>query len=136
MVLERAQSLQEMLGVFNREPPPPPRPATGFFTDTSLCIGCKACEVACRQWNQLAAPDPTWTGTSYDNTQMLGAETWRHVRFIEQIGIEQIGIEQVGIEQMDRSDGSNRSEVQMAPICSLPHLPERRYPSSTQTAGS
>ncbi|MGO8947706.1 MAG: 4Fe-4S dicluster domain-containing protein [Ktedonobacterales bacterium] len=69
----------------DREPPPPARPATGFFTDTSLCIGCKACEVACRQWNQLAAPDPTWTGTSYDNTQMLGPATWRHVLFIETI---------------------------------------------------
>ena len=87
MALGRAQPvLKEVLGVFNREPPPPAQPATGFFTDTSLCIGCKACEVACRQWNQLAAPDPTWTGTSYDNTQMLGPETWRHVRFIEQIG--------------------------------------------------
>ncbi len=27
--------------------------AKGFFTDTTLCIGCKACEVACKQWNQL-----------------------------------------------------------------------------------
>ena len=86
MAVERVQPLKEMLGVFNRELPPAARPATGFFTDTSLCIGCKACEVACRQWNQLSAPDPTWTGTSYDNTQMLGAETWRHVLFIEQIG--------------------------------------------------
>ena len=30
-------------------------PATGFYTDTTVCIGCKACEVACKQWNQLPA---------------------------------------------------------------------------------
>ncbi len=58
----------------------------GFFTDTSLCIGCKACEVACKQWNQLPAKDPAWTGSSYDNTGQLSAITWRHVQFIEKIG--------------------------------------------------
>jgi len=60
----------------------------GFFTDTSLCIGCKACEVACKQWNQLPAKDPAWTGSSYDNTGQLSAITWRHVEFIERIGRE------------------------------------------------
>ncbi len=58
--------------------------ATGFFTDTTLCIGCKACEVACKQWNQLPADDFDLTGMSYDNTKQLGATTWRHVSFIEQ----------------------------------------------------
>jgi formate dehydrogenase iron-sulfur subunit len=58
----------------------------GFFTDTSLCIGCKACEVACKQWNQLPAIPPSWSGTSYDNTKNLGAITWRHVQFIDQVG--------------------------------------------------
>ena len=57
----------------------------GFFTDTSICIGCKACEVACKQWNQLPARDPSWSGSSYDNTEQLSAITWRHVQFIEQI---------------------------------------------------
>ena len=47
-----------------RAPAPPPQPVMGFFTDTSLCIGCKACEVACKQWNQLPAKDPFWTGSS------------------------------------------------------------------------
>ncbi len=69
-----------------KEPPAPPQPALGFFTDTSLCIGCKACEIACKQWNQLPATQPFWSGASYDNTQQLGATTWRHVQFIEQIG--------------------------------------------------
>jgi formate dehydrogenase iron-sulfur subunit len=78
--------MQDMLGVLNKEPPPPPQPAMGFFTDTSLCIGCKACEVACKQWNQLPAKDPAWTGSSYDNTGQLSAITWRHVQFIEKIG--------------------------------------------------
>ncbi len=69
----------------HKEPPPPPQEAMGFFTDTSICIGCKACEVACKQWNQLPATEPSWSGTSYDNTRQLGATTWRHVQFIEQI---------------------------------------------------
>jgi formate dehydrogenase iron-sulfur subunit len=56
----------------------------GFFTDASLCIGCKACEVACKQWNQLPDDGFALTGMSYDNTAALGASTWRHVTFAEQ----------------------------------------------------
>ena len=55
----------------------------GFFTDTTLCIGCKACEVACKQWNQLPADGFKWTGNSYDNTVALSSTTWRHVAFVE-----------------------------------------------------
>ncbi len=57
--------------------------AVGFLTDTTLCIGCKACEVACKAWNGLPADDFGLTGFSYDNTKDLGAATWRHVAFIE-----------------------------------------------------
>lgn len=57
----------------------------GFFTDTSLCIGCKACEVACKEWNILPIDEIGITGMSYDNTGKLGASTWRHVEFIEKI---------------------------------------------------
>ncbi len=56
----------------------------GFFTDTSICIGCKACEVACKEWNQIPMSMQGFTGLSYDNTIDLGADTWRHVAFIEQ----------------------------------------------------
>ena len=57
----------------------------GFFTDTSICIGCKACEVACKEWNGNPRDgDLELTGHSYDNTVALGASTWRHVAFIEQ----------------------------------------------------
>ncbi|HET6550791.1 MAG TPA: hypothetical protein VFG79_20175, partial [Solirubrobacter sp.] len=56
----------------------------GFFTDTSVCIGCKACEVACKEWNQVPASSQGFTGDSYDNTIDLGANTWRHVAFVEQ----------------------------------------------------
>jgi len=55
----------------------------GFFTDTTLCIGCKACEVACKQWNQLPDDGFSFTGLSYDNTGHLGSSTWRHVSFVE-----------------------------------------------------
>jgi len=57
--------------------------AKGFFTDTTVCIGCKACEVACKEWNQLPDDGLFFTGMSYDNTAGLGASTWRHVAFIE-----------------------------------------------------
>jgi formate dehydrogenase iron-sulfur subunit len=57
----------------------------GFFTDTSVCIGCKACEVACKEWNSVPEDGLNFTGMSYDNTEGLGASTWRHVAFIEQI---------------------------------------------------
>jgi formate dehydrogenase iron-sulfur subunit len=60
------------------------RPRMGFFTDTSLCIGCKACEVACKAWNNVPERGFELTGLSYDNTVELGADTWRHVAFIEQ----------------------------------------------------
>jgi len=58
--------------------------ATGFFTDTTVCIGCKACEVACKQWNQLPDDGFSFSGLSYDNTVQLGASSWRHVAFVEQ----------------------------------------------------
>jgi formate dehydrogenase iron-sulfur subunit len=59
----------------------------GFFTDTTVCIGCKACEVACKEWNQLSSKDGgknVLSGQSYDNTRKLDGEHWRHVKFIEQ----------------------------------------------------
>ena len=73
---------------------PPPR--KGFFTDTSICIGCKACEVACKEWNGVPQ-DGIYEllGSSYDNTGALGASTWRHVEFIEQrkpLGAQSSGI--------------------------------------------
>src|SRR6476469_9520010 len=55
----------------------------GFFTDTSVCIGCKACEVACKEWNAVPEDGLSFTGMSYDNSQGLSADTWRHVAFIE-----------------------------------------------------
>jgi len=59
-------------------------PRMGFFTDTSVCIGCKACEVACKEWNLVPQDGLDWTGESYDNTSALGANSWRHVAFVEQ----------------------------------------------------
>jgi formate dehydrogenase iron-sulfur subunit len=59
-------------------------PRVGFFTDTSVCIGCKACEVACKEWNAVPEDGLDMLGMSYDNTGALGANSWRHVAFIEQ----------------------------------------------------
>jgi formate dehydrogenase iron-sulfur subunit len=62
-------------------------PRMGFFTDTSVCIGCKACEVACKEWNHVPDDGFDLLGMSYDNTGMLSANSWRHVAFIEQPSI-------------------------------------------------
>src|SRR5436190_5624858 len=58
-------------------------PVTAFLTDSTLCIGCKACEVACKEWNGVGEDGFDWSGNSYDNTGALGHSTWRHVAFVE-----------------------------------------------------
>jgi formate dehydrogenase iron-sulfur subunit len=63
---------------------PEAKERVGFFTDTSVCIGCKACEVACKEWNVIPQHGMEWSGKSYDNTEQLGPEAWRHVAFVEQ----------------------------------------------------
>lgn len=62
-----------------------PGEAYGFFTDTSVCIGCKACEVACKEWNQLPGNAAAFLADSFDNTGQLDAQNWRHVQFIEHV---------------------------------------------------
>jgi formate dehydrogenase iron-sulfur subunit len=73
--------LHDVSGQAGYGPSHPPR--MGFFTDTSVCIGCKACEVACKTWNEVPDDGYLLTGMSYDNSQELGASTWRHVAFVE-----------------------------------------------------
>jgi formate dehydrogenase iron-sulfur subunit len=72
---------------------PPAR--KGFFTDTSICIGCKACEVACKEWNEVPEDGLDLLGSSYDNSFALGASTWRHVKFIEQPAVD-LGLPTIG----------------------------------------
>lgn len=70
---------------------------SAFLTDPSVCIGCKACEVACKEWNEIPDDGLTWSGQSYDNTHSLGASTWRHVLFLEQkrpMGSQLAGIDE------------------------------------------
>jgi len=88
------------------------RERLGFFTDTSLCIGCKACEVACKEWNHVPEDGLRWTGNSYDNTGGLGADTWRHVAFVEQrlplgvqSGIPKSLAQQAALEGVSSSNG-------------------------------
>jgi formate dehydrogenase iron-sulfur subunit len=83
----------------------------GFFTDTSVCIGCKACEVACKEWNTLPMDDSHGnrdalglSGMSYDNTGQLGANTWRHVAFIEQARTVDLPMPTVGAPPAARQD--------------------------------
>jgi formate dehydrogenase iron-sulfur subunit len=62
-----------------------PGQSYGFFTDTSICIGCKACEVACKEWNQLEGNTPSFLADSFDNTGSLDSQNWRHVKFIDRV---------------------------------------------------
>jgi formate dehydrogenase iron-sulfur subunit len=64
---------------------------TAFLTDSTLCIGCKACEVACKEWNGVGEDGLDWSGYSYDNTGTVGASTWRHVKFVEETPIAGFG---------------------------------------------
>lgn len=64
---------------------------TAFLTDSTLCIGCKACEVACKEWNGVDEDGLNWSGFSYDNTGAVGASTWRHVKFVEQAPVPGLG---------------------------------------------
>src|SRR5215213_6014370 len=67
-----------------------PHEPMGFYTDTTVCIGCKACEVACKEWNQLPASNGgqnEMSGDSYDNTRQLDGIHWRHVKFVEQFNV-------------------------------------------------
>jgi formate dehydrogenase iron-sulfur subunit len=68
-----------------------------FLTDATVCIGCKACEVACKEWNEVPEDGFVWSGLSYDNTKALGASTWRHVMFLEQPAV-------AGPQQVDMQD--------------------------------
>jgi formate dehydrogenase iron-sulfur subunit len=70
-----------------------PGEAYGFFTDTSVCIGCKACEVACKEWNTLPGNEPAF-GDGYDNTGSLDAQNWRHVQLIDNVPDTPAGVGQ------------------------------------------
>ncbi|WP_242352573.1 MULTISPECIES: 4Fe-4S dicluster domain-containing protein [unclassified Anaeromyxobacter] len=94
----------------------------GFFTDTTLCIGCKACEVACKQWNQLPDDGFHFTGMSYDNTGMLGASTWRHVAFVERAAeLPGQGSPRDGVEGGARAFGELFPAGQPGPTSLLGH---------------
>ncbi|QYN18634.1 4Fe-4S dicluster domain-containing protein [Amycolatopsis sp. DSM 110486] len=82
------------------------QPRMGFFTDTSVCIGCKACEVACKEWNGVPESGGLdLLGMSYDNTGDLGSNTWRHVAFIEQPAVD-LGMPTVGApRQLEQEPG-------------------------------
>jgi formate dehydrogenase iron-sulfur subunit len=81
----------------------------GFFTDTSVCIGCKACEVACKEWNLVPEDGYVWTGESYDNTSELGANTWRHVAFVEQNKPLRLDGDFAGVD--DAADGAETGDA-------------------------
>src|SRR4051812_29524880 len=103
---------------FRRGTRPAKQPASGFYTDTTVCIGCKACEVACKQWNQLPADRFHWSGNSYDNTGSLSAESWRHVKFVEQFAdvLPQRGDGRVSLEVLPAEPPVNRW-LMMSDVC-------------------
>ena len=96
-------------------------PRMGFFTDTSVCIGCKACEVACKEWNAIPEDGLTFTGMSYDNTIGLGADTWRHEAFIEQrkpLALQDPGVRHDDIDVLalaEQGSGTAPADAGMTP---------------------
>ena len=85
-------------------------PRVGFFTDTSVCIGCKACEVACKEWNDVPEDGLNLLGMSFDNTGMLGASSWRHVAFIEQE--RRLGTQDAGLSGLPTGPSSTEAAAQ------------------------
>jgi formate dehydrogenase iron-sulfur subunit len=57
-------------------------PLVSKYIDTSTCIGCKACEVACQEWNDLPSVKTQQTG-SYQTLPTLHAEFWNLIKFNE-----------------------------------------------------
>ncbi len=64
--------------------------------------------MACKEWNQIPEDGLVFTGMSYDNTQGLGADTWRHVAFIEQR--KPLGRQEVGPVPVELSPGPPTSD--------------------------
>lgn len=56
-----------------------------FFIDTTLCIACRGCQIACKQWNQLPAEETENRG-SHQNPEDLSFDTYKLVRFQEHMG--------------------------------------------------
>ncbi|NKQ53924.1 4Fe-4S dicluster domain-containing protein [Amycolatopsis sp. K13G38] len=86
-------------------------PRVGFFTDTSVCIGCKACEVACKEWNLVPDDGFNLLGMSFDNTGSLGADTWRHVAFVEQT--RPLGGQNPGLAGLPLGPSGTRSSAEV-----------------------
>jgi formate dehydrogenase iron-sulfur subunit len=58
-------------------------PQVSKFIDTTTCIGCKACEVACQEWNDLGIVGTSQTG-NYQTLPSLDANYWNLIKFHEQ----------------------------------------------------
>ncbi|WP_323096018.1 4Fe-4S dicluster domain-containing protein [Intrasporangium sp. YIM S08009] len=107
-------------------------PRKGFFTDTSICIGCKACEVACKEWNGIPEDGLDLLNQSYDNTGALGASTWRHVAFVEQSTerVEQARESGRRLVQLGMPTVRSAEEPAAAPVATAvaePELPDVRW---------
>ena len=71
--------------------------------DVSKCIGCKACQVACMQWNDLRDEVGTCAGT-YDNPRDMTDQSWTVMRYAE------VETEERGLEWLIRKDGCMHCE--------------------------
>ena len=57
-------------------------PVVSKLIDTSTCIGCKACEVACQEWNDLPSTKTVQDG-SYQTLPTMNAVFWNLIKFNE-----------------------------------------------------
>ena len=56
--------------------------ANAMLIDESRCMGCRGCQVACKQWNDNPAEE-TMNWGSYENPPELSAITWTKIKFNE-----------------------------------------------------
>ena len=78
-------------------------PEVAKLIDVTSCIGCKACQVACMQWNDLRDEVGTCAGT-YDNPRDMTDQSWTVMRYAE------VETEERGLEWLIRKDGCMHCE--------------------------
>ena len=99
---------------------------TAFLTDSTICIGCKACEVACKEWNDVPGDGFNFTGFSYDNTAGLGHSTWRHVKFVERgDGSGRMAMPDTGATSFAGTSRPMSASTARTPAASRPARPDR-----------
>lgn len=56
----------------------------GMLIDSTRCVGCRGCQIACKSWNELPSESTTFfAGAGYQNPGDLSASTWTLITYSE-----------------------------------------------------